>query len=135
MERRILIVANRTVATPTLLEHVAELARECPTSFALLIPGVDESPQGDWSMRTALKLLRRAAGGQVEGVTAPDDTVRSIRGAVAGGGYDEVVISTLPRETSDWLRRDLPHRVEELGVPVTVVTHEHAERVQPLGTT
>jgi hypothetical protein len=135
MERRVLIVANRTVATPTLIEHVEELANERPTTFALLIPGGGDSPLSDWTMATALKLLRDAAGGPVEGITAPDDTDGAIRRAVTEGGYDEIVMSTLPEGMSNWLARDLPHRVEELGVPVTVVTHEHAERVQPLGTT
>lgn len=135
--RRVLIVANRTVATPTLLEHVEGLAGERPTAFALLIPGAGSGALSDWTMEAALKLLRKAAGGPVEGIPGGDDTVEAIRDAVAGGHYDEIVISTLPRRVSKWLRRDLPHRVESLGVPVTVVTHEHAERRgrQPLGTT
>ena len=135
MERRILIVANRTVATPSLIEHVEELANEQPTTFALLIPGGGDSPLSGWTMRAALKVLRGAAGGAVEGITAPDDTEESIRRIVTEGGYDEIVMSTLPEGSSNWLARDLPNRVEALGVPVTVVTHEHAERVQPLGTT
>ena len=38
-----------------------------------------------------------------------------------------------PKRTSEWLVRDLPRRVEALGVPVTVITQPSAKRVPANG--
>src|SRR3954452_1126180 len=120
-KRRVLIVANRTAATPTLLEHVKELAAERPSTFALLIPDAPRGEHTDWTLELALPLLERAAGGPVEGqVGTSGDPFDAIRAVLALGSYDCVIISTLPRRVSKWLRRDLPQRVAGLGVPVEV---------------
>ena len=50
------------------------------------------------------------------------DPLESIREVIAGGNYDDVLISTLPKPRSEWLRKDLPTRVSELGIPVSVIT-------------
>jgi len=128
--RRVLIVANRTAATPTLLDHVKRLAGERPSVFSLLIPDAPKSEHTDWTMELALPLLERSAGGPVEGLTGEQDPFEAIRRAVADGEYDEIVISTLPTRVSKWLRRDLPHRVAALGLPVTVVTPDQERRDQ-----
>jgi len=131
--RRVLIVANRTAATPTLLNHVKRLATEQPSVFSLLIPDAPRSEHTDWTLELALPLLERAARGKVEGLTGAADPFEAISRAVADGGYDEIVISTLPTRVSKWLRRDLPHRVEALGLPVTVVTPEREQLLVTVG--
>ncbi|MDA0183550.1 hypothetical protein OJ997_24790 [Solirubrobacter phytolaccae] len=124
---RTLIVANRTASTPVLLQEVDRRAAEQPTAFTLLVP--DPTPE-NWSLDDAVATLRAAAAGihgtretHVDGLSgASGDAFESIQAAVAGGRYDDVVLSTLPSRTSLWLRRDLPSRVEALGLPVTVIT-------------
>jgi len=61
----------------------------------------------------------------VEGLMAQaEDPFEAIQAAVVDGGFDEILISTLPEQGSGWLRHELPARVERLGPPVTVVTPE-----------
>src|SRR4051794_28442514 len=121
--RRILVVANRTAATPYVLDAVKRYRLEEPTTFALLIPDAPRSEHTDWTLEMALPLLERAAGGPVAGLTGTSgDPLDAIRTVLAEGDYERVIISTLPERVSKWLRRDLPRRVEALGVPVEVVT-------------
>jgi hypothetical protein len=132
-DRRVLIVANRTAATPHLLDAVKRYAREQPTTFTLLIPDASRSEHSDWTLELALPMLERAAGGRVHSITdTTGDPFDAVRTTLAAGAYDRVLISTLPRRISKWLRRDLPKRVEALGVPVDVVTAAERERAREL---
>ena len=118
---RVLIVANRTASTPQLIEAVRSRATESPCEFALLIPDVTNRKEADWTIETAQQLLGPAAGGTIEGLVGGPDPFESVQDAVRQGNFDEIVISTLPRRVSKWLRRDLIQRVERLGLPVTAI--------------
>jgi hypothetical protein len=130
---RVLIVAHRTAATPRLLERVQERAAAGPCSFTLLVPRPYWDPETEEAAATvelAVPLLEEAAGGHVDGMIGASDPFVAVQDALAGGDFDEVLVSTLPERVSHWLRRDLPHRIEALGVPVTVVTARGREARQ-----
>ena len=130
---RILVVANKTAATPALIEAVRERARKGPCSFALLVPQLAcEVPYGDEEARKtlalAIPLLEEAAGGTVTPMIGPADAFLAVERALVHERFDEVIISTLPERVSQWLGRDLPSRVERLELPVTLVRAKTARR-------
>jgi hypothetical protein len=138
---RILVVAKQTAATPALVEAVRERAQAGPATFTLLVPNtahglhrvVDPEDQShreaDDTLAQALPLLEEAAGGHVEGMVGVPDPLDAIQDAINLHGFDEIIISMLPKRLSRWLRLDLPHKAAGLGLPVTTVTADKVERI------
>jgi hypothetical protein len=116
---RILVIANRTPSTPTMLHTVTERARAGAT-FTLLIPP-DHGEHEDWSQEVALNLMRRAADGDVASLDSGDDPLDTVHRAVSDGEFDELIVCTAPGHLARWVHHDLPHRLEHLGLPVAVI--------------
>ena len=132
---RVLIVANRTAASPALLDAIRERAARGSCEFVLLVPdspggmldrmtGADEADHGEahQTLELALPLLEDAAGGEVEGRLGDAEPLAAVEDALNLEHFDEVIVSTLPTRASRWLRLDLPHKVAGLDLPVTTVT-------------
>ena len=138
---RVLVVANKTAATPALLEAVRERVARGPATFTLLVPNaahglhklVDPEDQSQSEaeavVELAVPLLEDAAGGPVDSMIGVPEPLAAIQDAINLHGFDELIISTLPQRVSKWLHLDLPAKAAGLGLPVTtVVATSRAER-------
>lgn len=130
---RVLVVAHQTAATAPLLDAVRTRAQEGPASFHLVVPqqphGLDKlmDPEdhgrgaAERALADALPKLSEAAGQEVTGEIGDTEPLNAIQDAVNLGGYDEIIISTLPLGVSRWLKLDLISKTRGLGLPVTHV--------------
>jgi hypothetical protein len=122
-----LVVANLTVAAPELVERLKALAAEGPRRFIVVVP--QGSVQG-FAVREARGRLRKLLkslddeGVVAAGMVGDPDPYTAVMNAVQFFHISEIVISTLPGDTSKWVADKLVERVRDAtnGVPV-----EHIE--------
>lgn len=135
---RVLIVANRTAATQPLLDAVRRRADAGPARFHLLVPAtprglhrvVDPEVAGREEaaeqLEAALGLLREAAGSEVTGHVGSADPMAAIADVINDRRVHEIILSTLPRRVSRWMRLDLPSKLQGMSIPITHVEAERA---------
>ncbi len=122
MPKKVLVVANRTVAGRGLLEAVRERAGD-GTEFHLVVP-LSRPRHGnviyDHAERDAAQLridlataYLRQEGIELTGEVGDEDPFTATTDALATFPADEIIVSTLPQTRSGWLRRDLPERIEQ----------------------
>lgn len=131
----VLVVADKTAATPALLEALRSRADRGAVRFHLLVPNPDlaswrpsslrypDLTHGEQVLALALPLIEDATASPVTGsVSMRHDPMDAIEQALMNNAFDEIVLSTLPHPVSRWLHVDLPGRVSHLGLPVTTIT-------------
>ena len=146
-----LLVANETLGSQRLRDELRELSGP-DVSVHLVVPATPldlvSHPRGDdasetsmafrpWSepsdaakksraraqhrLREGLGRLSRE-GIEATGEVGSADPLEAIADALAKDRYDEIIVSTLHRAVSHWLRMDLPSRAHrKFGLPVTHV--------------
>lgn len=131
-------MANRTAATEQLLEAVRGRAATGPAEFHLMMPAtpqglhrvVDPEDNGREEatarLGVALPLLSEAAGRPVTGEVGNHDPLGAVHDALHAAHYDEIIVSTLPKRMSRWLKVDLPSKIANFGLPVTLVNPDRA---------
>jgi hypothetical protein len=129
----VLVVAHQTAATAPLLDAVKSRAQASPAGFHLVVPrqphGLNKildpedygREEAERVLADALPRLSEAAGQDVSGEIGDSEPLSAIQDAVNLGGYDEIIISTLPLGVSRWLKLDLISKARALGLPVTHV--------------
>jgi len=126
----VLVLANETIGGARLLDAVRErAARGDDVRFHVVVPQTrprhgnviyDDVVRDSAQVRVDLALEFMANEGIAgDGEVGDGDPLNAVKDAVAAHGIDEIIVSTLPSESSGWLRRDLPERLrEETGLPV-----------------
>jgi hypothetical protein len=140
---RVLLVANRTAANEGLRDAVRARAQRGPATFHLVVPAnphglhklVDpqdgDAGEAEHALAEALPRLSEAAGSPVTGHVGDHEPLMAIQDAMSAEPYDELIVSTLPRRLSRWLRLDLVSKAGDLGLPVT---HVEAQEQAPAAT-
>ena len=136
MAAHVLVVATVTAASDDLLGALRQRseAGSVPVDFTLVMPA---SGPGTAATEPRLQeaLARwREAGLKAEGTVGDIDPVQAVAEVWQPGRFDEVIVSTLPGQTSRWLRSDVPYRIGALtDLPVTHVVAVSMLKPTPQG--
>jgi GNAT superfamily N-acetyltransferase len=127
-----LVVANRTAASPALLDALRARADDLQRHvFIFVVP--QEGGQGVAARQARARLTQmidraRAAGLICAGMIADPDPYNAVMNALQFFRVDDIVISTLPATRSGWMRADLIERVRRASnKPVEHVVSTEAE--------
>jgi len=144
--REVLVVANRTLGGPKLLDAVRARAGAGEVRFRLVVPQskpsaglviYDEAVRESAQVRVDLAIAAVAAAGiEGAGEIGDPDPFLATMDAVAHHRPDEVIVSTYPAMHSGWLRRDLIERIRNAsGLPVEHIVSDPEQEALPFHVT
>ena len=123
--KHVLVVANETVVSRTLVDRIEAHAGGGPIEITVVAP-VSQPRQGyvvyyDTRKAAARRRLDktldllRDEGYPATGVVVEADPVAALRDAIAQLEPDEVIVSTHPQQKSGWLRRDAVEQMRRVA--------------------
>lgn len=133
--KEVLVVASQTLGASDLREAISSRAADGKARIRLVIPQTkpsaglviyDEAVRDAAQVRLDLALsIMASLDIEASGEVGDPDPFAAIMDAVNERAPDEIIVSTLPAQSSGWLRRDLIERVETAtGLPVTHVVND-----------
>jgi hypothetical protein len=128
----VLVVANQTVLGEPLLARIRERAAASPSGFLIIAPQGESEGSYEEAERRLLRAVTtlRAEGLEVHGQISHPDPYAAVMQAVEDERVNEIIVSTLPRARSGWLRRDLVERLKsDTKLPVEHIEVDVPERV------
>jgi hypothetical protein len=105
MAAHVVVLANRTAAARELVEALVARAERGPIVATLVMPAAKER------LDTALEAWRAAGIERCSGVVCDPAPLEALTEVWDPMRHDEVIVCTLPGESSRWVRSDLPHLV------------------------
>jgi hypothetical protein len=119
---KLLVISSQTLTSDALLAHLRARAQHAPTEFTIVVPrGPGSGPE---HLQASLGRFR-AHDLDVEIHVGDRDPLLAVRDHWDPSRFDEVVVVTLPTQSSRWLASGLPFRVQQLTG--ALVTHVVAE--------
>src|SRR3954462_51565 len=133
MAAHVIVLANRTAAAPELIEALVHRSERGPIHATLVMPaaGPGSAARAECKQRldASLEAWRAAGIERCEGVVCDPVPLEALAEVWDPLRHDEVIVSTLPGQSSKWLRGDLPHAVARFtGVSVLHVVAQDPDR-------
>jgi hypothetical protein len=132
MAAHVIVLANRTAAAPELISALVERSERGPIVVTLVMPasgpGAAARAAAASRLEAALEAWRQAGIERCEGVVCDPIPLEALSEVWDPLRHDEVIVSTLPGQSSTWIRADLPRSVARYtGVYVRHVVAQDPE--------